>query len=158
MDSGPDGSRFTVALPLDRPQPAPLPDPTVATAATGVAQRQLLSVEDNPSNQALIRTLVERRPHWRLHEAASLAQAHAHLQHATPDLILLDLHLSDGNGEDLLQALRAQPHTAAIPVVVISADATATTLARVQGDPVRAYLTKPLDVADFFSILDRHLA
>ncbi|KAB7769863.1 ATP-binding protein [Xanthomonas sp. LMG 12461] len=158
VDSDPDGSRFTIALPLDRPQAAAQPDLAVATTTAGGIQRQLLSVEDNPSNQALIRTLVERRPHWRLHEAASLAQAHAHLQQTTPDLILLDLHLSDGNGEDLLQALRAQPHTAAIPVVVISADATATTLARVQGEPVRAYLTKPLDVADFFSVLDRHLA
>ncbi|WP_369976812.1 ATP-binding protein [Xanthomonas bundabergensis] len=158
VESSPEGSRFWIALPLDRPCTAPAPDPAITSAAAGEGQRSVLSVEDNPSNQALIRTLAERRPHWRLHEAATLAQARAQLQQARPDLILLDLHLSDGNGEDLLRQLREQPHTAAIPVVVVSADATPATLARVQADNVRAYLTKPLDVAEFFTVLDRHLA
>ncbi|OAX57439.1 ATP-binding protein [Xanthomonas graminis] len=158
VDSSPQGSRFGIALPLDRPADVPAAHPAIAATAAGDGQRSVLSVEDNPSNQALIRTLAERRPRWRLHEAATLAQARAQLQQAHPDLILLDLHLSDGNGEDLLRQLRAQPHTAAIPVVVVSADATPATLARVQGDNVRAYLTKPLDVAEFFTVLDRHLA
>ncbi|MEB1529204.1 ATP-binding protein [Xanthomonas sp. WHRI 7945] len=158
VESSPEGSRFWVALPLDRPAEAPAPLAAIAATQAGVGERSVLSIEDNPSNQALIRTLVERRPHWRLHEAATLAQARAQLQQARPDLILLDLHLSDGNGEELLRQLREQPHTAAIPVVVVSADATEATLARVQGENVRAYLTKPLDVAEFFIILDRQLA
>ncbi|TQU00892.1 response regulator, partial [Xanthomonas perforans] len=95
---------------------------------------------------------------WQLPEAAGLAQARALLQHGAPDLILLDLHLSDGNGEELLRELQAQPALAAIPVVVISADATTATLARVGNQGVRAYLTKPLDVAEFFTVIDGLLA
>jgi CheY-like chemotaxis protein len=41
-----------------------------------------------------------------------------------PDLVLLDLHLPDLSGEEVLGELRADPRTAEIPVVVVSADAT----------------------------------
>ncbi|MCC4588223.1 CHASE3 domain-containing protein [Xanthomonas melonis] len=158
VDSSRDGARFWISLPQGEPHhttPARALMPPSASAS-GVCR--LLSIEDNPSNQALIRTLTERRPQWQLFEATSLAQARTLLQQAIPDLILLDLHLSDGSGEELLRELQAQPATAQVPVVVISADATTATLARVGNQGVRAYLTKPLDVAEFFTVIDRLLA
>ncbi len=158
VDSSSDGARFWISLPQGEHQHSEPARPLVPPSSAGSGVCRLLSIEDNPSNQALIRTLTERRPQWQLLEAASLAQARALLQHGAPDLILLDLHLSDGNGEELLRELQAQPALAAIPVVVISADATTATLARVGNQGVRAYLTKPLNVAEFFTVIDGLLA
>ncbi len=65
-----------------------------------------------------------------------------------PDLILLDLHLPDIPGTELLERLQGDPRTAAIPVVVITADATPAEVQRVRASGVAAYLTKPIDVRE----------
>jgi CheY-like chemotaxis protein len=72
-----------------------------------------------------------------------------------PQLILLDLNLPDMNGHEVLVELRAEPETAAIPIVVLSADATAGRRARLMEAGAFAYLTKPLDVKKFFELVDR---
>ncbi|OLG40633.1 ATP-binding protein, partial [Xanthomonas oryzae] len=131
VDSTHQGARFWISLPQGEPQHSEPARPLLPPSVSGSGVCRVLSIEDTPSNQALIRTLIERRPQWQLLEAESLAQARELSQHGAPDVILLDLHLSDGNGEELLRELQAQPATAAIPVVVISADATTATLARV---------------------------
>jgi CheY-like chemotaxis protein len=72
--------------------------------------------------------------------------------------VLLDLHLPDIPGEEVLRRLRADPRTAAIPVVVVSADATAGSLERLRQAGADAYLTKPLDVDEFLQTVERFLA
>ena len=54
-----------------------------------------------------------------------------------------------------MSQLKADPSTAHIPVVVISADATARQVGRLLKDGAVSYLTKPLDVAEFFTVLDQ---
>jgi CheY-like chemotaxis protein len=71
-----------------------------------------------------------------------------------PDIILLDLHLADLHGEQVLKELRAEPVTAAIPVVVLSADASPGVIRRLLADGALAYLTKPLDLAEIGRLLD----
>jgi CheY-like chemotaxis protein len=73
---------------------------------------------------------------------------------AHPDLILLDLNLPDISGHDLLLRLRADPRTQPIPVVIISADATRGQIERLLAAGAQAYLTKPLDVKAFLTLLD----
>ena len=63
-----------------------------------------------------------------------------------PDLILLDLHLPDQHGREVLEQLKRDPATAAIPVVVLSADATPAQLEKLLAAGAAAYLTKPIDV------------
>jgi len=77
-------------------------------------------------------------------------------QHS-PDLILLDLHLPDMPGWQVLAQLKADHLTRAIPVVVVSADATAPQIKRLVSAGARAYLTKPLDIAEFFRVIDEAL-
>ena len=83
-------------------------------------------VDDNPDQPAAGRAPARALPALRLfaarkgREGVELIRAHA------PDVILLDLHLSDGDGRELLGELRRDPLTAAIPVVVLSAAATPT--------------------------------
>jgi CheY-like chemotaxis protein len=74
-----------------------------------------------------------------------------------PDLILLDLHLPDLGGEEVLERLRADPATRDIPVVVLSADATRRKFDQLQQAGIEEYLLKPIRVRRLLSVLDRHL-
>jgi CheY-like chemotaxis protein len=57
----------------------------------------------------------------------------------------------------VLRRLRADARTAAIPVVVVSADATPASLERLRAAGADAYLTKPLDVDEFLRVVERFL-
>jgi len=117
----------------------------------------VLAIEDNVSNYKLIETILARRPGMELLGAMQggigldLARQHH------PDLILLDLHLPDIMGGEVLRRLRESPETQEIPVVVISADATAPQIERLLAAGANAYLTKPLNVKEFLSVLDETL-
>jgi len=80
--------------------------------------------------------------------ALDLARQHA------PDLILLDLHLPDMPGWEVLAELQRHHVTRDIPVVVISADATSRQIKRLMSAGARSYLTKPIDVAEFFQVIE----
>jgi DNA-binding response OmpR family regulator len=71
-----------------------------------------------------------------------------------PDVILLDLDLPDMRGEDVLVELRAEPVTASIPVIVVSADATAWRQEELARSGAAAYIVKPLQLASFLATLD----
>jgi len=73
-------------------------------------------------------------------------------------VIVLDLHLPDIAGSDVLARLREDPETRGIPVVILSADATPGQTARLLGSGADAYLTKPVNVAELLALLDRLLA
>jgi CheY-like chemotaxis protein len=72
-----------------------------------------------------------------------------------PDLVLLDLHLPDIPGEEVLRQLRSDERTARIPVVVISADATHGSVQRLRAAGADAYLTKPIDLDEFLETVGR---
>lgn len=117
--------------------------------------RTILQIEDNVSNVRLVERIIERRPDMRILTASQgslgveLARSHR------PDLILLDLHLPDMPGHQVLRLLKADHATRDIPVVVISADGTKTQLNRLLKAGVFGYLTKPLHVAEFLEMVDR---
>ncbi|MGZ8491534.1 MAG: PAS domain S-box protein [Gemmatirosa sp.] len=159
--SGPDGSVFAVDLepavsPLAALPIVPVRGDLAAAGVHGTAT--LLYVEDNLANLSLVETILLPRPEWRVLPALQGRMGlELALQHA-PDVVLLDLHLPDMHGRDVLRQLRADPRTADIPVVVISADATPKTIDTLAADGVEAFLTKPLDVRAFLATVDRLLA
>ncbi len=130
-------------------------EPLNASPADGA--RAVLYIEDNLSNLELIQRVLARRSDLRLVTAMQgrvgldLAREHH------PDLILLDVHLPDMTGDEVLRRLKAEPPIADIPVIVISADATAVQVARLLSLGARDYLTKPLDVKKFLAVLDSAL-
>jgi CheY-like chemotaxis protein len=116
--------------------------------------RIVLYIEDNPSNMALMKRIAESRREVQLIGASQgrlgldLARAHR------PDLILLDLHLPDISGQEVLRHLRADPETKTIPVVIVSADATPEQMQRSLAAGALSYVTKPLDIASMLRLLD----
>ena len=69
-------------------------------------------------------------------------------------MILLDLHLPDMHGDRVLSELKAEPATAAIPVVVLSADASPGVVRRLLASGAFAYLTKPIELVELNKLLD----
>jgi len=119
--------------------------------------RTVLYIEDNLSNMRLMEHIVSYRPHIRLVPAMQgrlgLELAHEH----RPDLILLDLHLPDLAGDEVLKKLQADPKTSGIPVVMISADATPGQVKRLLAAGAAAYVTKPLNVEKLLKVFDDYL-
>ena len=87
------------------------------------ARRHLLVVDDEPHIGLLLRPHLERLGYV-VSLARTLAEARRALQGGVPplDAMLLDLHLPDGSGLDLLRELRADPATRAFPVIVLTAE------------------------------------
>ena len=69
---------------------------------------------------------------------------------------LLDLNLPDMQGEEVLARLHADPATAEVPIVVISADATSGQRARLVDAGARDFITKPFDVDRLLQIVDEY--
>jgi CheY-like chemotaxis protein len=72
----------------------------------------------------------------------------------TPDWILLDLHLADTTGAEVLRHLRNDPLTARIPVTILSADATPGQINELKASGARDYLTKPVNVRQLIELLE----
>ncbi|MBC3916610.1 response regulator [Undibacterium sp. CY18W] len=152
------GSHFWVNLPVAQATlSAEGIRPATAELATLHRPCSILYIEDNSSNLVLIEILLARSKHVQLFSAKNGADGLQIAQQQGPDLILLDLQLPDMSGEDVLQQLRASPDMKDIPIVILSADALATTIERLRANGASDYLTKPLDVTLFFSTLNRLL-
>ena len=121
------------------------------------AGRTILYIEDNLSNLALIEHLLADHREIRL-VTAMLGHLGLDLaRRERPDLILLDLHLPDIPGWEVLAELQKDERTSGIPVVAVSADATPRQIERLMKAGARAYLTKPLEVDRFHKMLRQML-
>ena len=105
----------------------------------------LLAVEDEPRNAALLEAILGRAG-YRLHVAVDLAEAREFLAGATPALVLLDRHLPDGDGLDLIETIRGSQRTQGVPILLVSASV----LPRDQAAAIEAgcdgFLAKPVRV------------
>lgn len=158
------GSTFSVELPAaDDPPPdeAAQQAPPRALASPGTAvprAANVLYVEDNASNVTLVERILARRPEIELTVSMEGRLAFELVRQHRPDMILLDLNLPDISGEEVLTQLRADPETQAIPIVIVTADASEGQAERFQSLGATAYLTKPFDVRRFLQVVDQHLA
>lgn len=152
------GSRFTVILPLAAEPNASSESSTAPDAdAAHIPTPQPITVvyiEDNPSNLRLVERIFERRPNVTLVSAIQGRVGIDLVRHHKPGLVLLDRHLPDVSGDEVLRLLAEDPATSEIPVVILSADASPAQIQRLRDAGARAYLTKPLDVEQLFRVLD----
>ena len=157
------GSTFWLELPLGQPvdqQQLSQNDDRLAFTTAAIENSRvfnLLYIEDNLSNLRLVEALLARRPDLILTPAMQgnigIELALKHL----PDLILLDMHLPDIQGDEVLSKLRNNPVTSAIPILILSADATSSQIDKLLGMGANAYITKPLDIRKFIAVVDETL-
>jgi CheY-like chemotaxis protein len=114
----------------------------------------VLYIEDNPVNALIIGELMARRSDLALHVAVDGASGLAQAAALRPELILLDMQLPDMDGFEVLQRLRQQPATAAIPCIALSANAMPENIDRALAAGMSDYWTKPLDFRAFMASLD----
>jgi signal transduction histidine kinase/ActR/RegA family two-component response regulator len=126
----------------------------VAAIRAYATARTVLYIEDVAENLRLVERVLKRRPSVTLLASAfggaglDLAREHH------PDLILLDAHLPDMTGDEVMRGLQASPATSTIPVVALSADATKHQIDRLMAAGAVAYLTKPIDLRQLLQTVD----
>lgn len=131
-----------------------LPTEHVRQAQENTAGHTLLYVEDNPANLMLVEQIIESHPQIRMLSARNgtlgVALARAHL----PDVILMDINLPGISGIEALNLLRADPITARIPVIALSANVMLRDIEKGLEAGFFRYLTKPIKVKELMSGLD----
>jgi len=161
LDSTPgSGSTFWLdmpacepAVPRDRASSTPPDRAASGMATTGV----ILYIEDNLANARLLQRLLTHRPGVTLRHAASGEAGLEMVRMSPPDLVLLDLHLPDLHGEEVLRRVHADPATRSLPVAVLSADATASQSRRMLASGAAAYITKPFNIPEVLALIDEIL-
>lgn len=108
----------------------------------------MLVVEDNDKSQKLFCALLEIHG-YRPVTARSVAEAVAAAAAEHPAVVLMDIQLPDGDGTSALEQLRANPVTAHIPVVAVTAFAMHGDRERFLAAGFDAYVTKPIDANTF---------
>jgi len=124
----------------------------------GTQLRTLLCVEDNPASLKLIERIVVRRPGLRLLSAINGISGIEMALASRPAVILMDINLPDISGFKALMVLRANPATAHIPVIALSANGTALNIESGLEAGFYRYLTKPIVIRTLTDALDSALA
>jgi CheY-like chemotaxis protein/anti-sigma regulatory factor (Ser/Thr protein kinase) len=115
----------------------------------------ILYIEDNLSNIQLVEQILEtHRPSINLITNIYGKNAVQFAIDYKPDLILLDLNLPDIHGNEVLKMLQAEPRTAKIPVIILSADAMVKQSEQLMEAGAKDYLIKPIDVMQFLKVVD----
>jgi len=120
--------------------------------------RNILVVEDNDMNMQLVEFLLEEGGYHIVkatsgEEALALTRDHG----ASPDLILMDIHLPGMDGLSVVRAIKSDERTARIPILALTAHA-------MRGDKDRfleagcdGYISKPIDVKTFIASIEKYL-
>ena len=123
----------------------------------GAPLRTLLCVEDNPANMMLVEQLIARRPDIQLLTAMTGTRGIEIARAKLPTVILMDINLPGISGLKVLELLRADPATAHIPVVALSANAMPRDIETGLEMGFFRYLTKPIKVKEFMDTLNEAL-
>lgn len=142
------GTRVQVHLPA-APAPSDLPRPPLQPAVPAeldVRLRRVLLVEDDTLSALLFSEALRLQPGFELRVAGSAAEALAQVGGWLPELMVIDGHLPDAKGHELLQRLRGLPGLAAVPAVMATADAMPADRDAALARGFQAHWPKPLDV------------
>jgi PAS domain S-box-containing protein len=150
-----------VDLPLDVHLDPPAASPAAPLAAAPPAptepaprRRQLLYIEDNSVNAMIVSELVARRGDLDVVVADTGLAGVRLAAELQPALVLLDMQLPDIDGTEVFARLKADPRTAALPVVALSANVMKADIDAALAAGMSDYWTKPLDFAHFSRQLD----
>lgn len=123
---------------------------------TDMSNETILIVEDSKLNRKLVETIL--RPHgYRLLIAVDGREAINVATRQRPDLILMDMQLPKTSGYDATRTLKAQPETADIPIVALTAHAMEDERERAMATGCDGYITKPINIRAFPDQVQDHL-
>jgi CheY-like chemotaxis protein len=149
------GTTFTLSLPaLNDVNMAPSATTKIPAIIPGYNQRIIHYVEDNETNIEVMRGILSLRPQVRLDVSFTGQDGLNAIRRDQPDVVLLDMHLPDMTGLEVLSQLQTDPATARIPVMMVSADAVASQISEVLSAGAIRYLTKPVSVAELLGAID----
>jgi PAS domain S-box-containing protein len=153
-----EGSSFILALPRAvEADTVPSSLDPLQTSSAEYHRRIVHYVEDNETNVEVMRGILAQRPQVQLEVSVNGLDGLSAIRDRRPDLVLLDMHLPDLSGLELLQRLKADPDTSDIPVVAVSADATAQQIDAALRAGASLYLTKPVSVSELLAVVDEVL-
>ncbi len=114
--------------------------------------QRIFVVDDDPVIRMLVTEYLRHHGH-----SVEVIECGQHclerLRSEVPDILVLDMMMPDMNGQEVLQTLRADPNTARLPVIMLSADRL---MAGEAGDEVKAdcYLQKPFNIKEFLAAIE----
>jgi two-component system, cell cycle response regulator DivK len=115
-----------------------------------MSQKTILYVEDNEFNRKIVKQLLAQTK-YRLREATDGEAGLRMAQEEAPDLILMDVQLPKMSGLEATRRLRADPQTAAIPIVIITSYALSGDAEKAKEAGATAYLAKPYSPRDLLA-------
>jgi two-component system cell cycle response regulator DivK len=107
-----------------------------------MSQKKILLVEDNEFNRKIVRDLLARQPYDLLEAHDGEAGVEA-ARREKPDVIVMDVQLPKLSGLDATRAIRAEPETAGIPIIVVTSFALSGDDKKAMDAGASAYLAKP---------------
>ena len=135
-------------IPIENaPQPIP--------SATLNEQSHILIVDDNADMLAYLRRLIV--PYYAVSTAVNGLEALAHIQAQRPDLVLTDVMMPELDGFGLLAAVRADPNTATLPVIMLSARAGEEASTEGLATGADDYLIKPFSARELLARISANL-
>src|SRR5947209_11726862 len=114
----------------------------------------VLIVEDNEKNMKLARDVLQAKGYKTL-EAVTGEDGVRLAKDNLPDLVLMDIQLPGISGIDALRQLRADPNTARIPVVALTASVTPTDRSAISAAGFNAFISKPISLKEFIDTVKR---
>ncbi len=159
VESAPgQGTTFTVTLATAARQALVAKAVGAPDAVTAVQNTsRLLCIEDNLANMDVVRSFIRNRTAYEFLSAEDGESGLALARAKNPDLILLDIHLPDMSGFDVMRNLRADAATRDIPVIALSGNATTDDIARGAREGCVAYLTKPVRLDQMLDSVRKHI-
>jgi len=114
----------------------------------------VLIIEDNEKNMKLARDVLQVKGYQTL-EAVTGEEGVRLAKEKVPDLVLMDIQLPGINGIDAFKQLRADPKTARIPVVALTASVTPTDRSAITAAGFDAFVSKPINLKEFLDTVKR---
>jgi len=148
------GSTFHCDLPTGSVVEHEADDKGASLAHEPVRTLRVLYIEDNLLSRHLVQRALESAGEVEMLFAMQGRLGIELARHHHPHLVLLDLHLPDMHGSDVVRELQSDPTTRDIPIVVLSADATPSQRVLLERLGARHYLTKPLDLAELDEVIN----
>jgi cyclic di-GMP phosphodiesterase len=149
------GGRDRIVISDERIPSRPLvsvPRPTPQAVVPGTRPLRLLLVDDDPGLLVLLRTTFEIVD-LDVREARNVAEAEARIAADPPDVIVLDVAMPGIDGLSFCRALKADPATSTIPVVILSGSDTAEDAVKAVG--AEAFLEKPFSPLDLLALVEQ---